>query len=157
MGHQIRHPWYDAIRAMFGWQGYTQVAALCWRRGDDGAVEVLLQTSMNKRRWIIPKGWPMAGKSLAESARIEAWEEAGVIAEPDDNAEPLGFYESVKVKNNGRRANVRLHVFEFEVMEMAESFPEQGARKLRWMAPAKAAEKVREPALAELLRGFQPR
>ena len=46
MGNQIRHPWYDAIRSLFGWEGYVQVAALCWRRGRDGDVEILMQTVM---------------------------------------------------------------------------------------------------------------
>jgi len=157
MGNQIRHPWYDAIRSLFGWEGYVQVAALCWRRNDAGGVEVLMQTSLTTRRWIIPKGWPMDGKSLPETAAIEAWEEAGVIADHDDDAEPVGFYEYVKIKSNGRRGNVRLHVFDFEVRGMDDAYPERGEREQRWMPPAEAADLVQEPDLADLLRTFVPR
>lgn len=115
-----------------------------------------MQTSLTTRRWIIPKGWPMDGRSLAETARIEAWEEAGVIAEHDDDAEPVGFYEYIKIKNNGRRGRVRLHVFDFQVQGMDESFPEQGERDRRWMKPTEAADLVQEPDLAALLREFTP-
>ena len=39
----------------------VQLAALPWRRTSGGDVEVLLITSRETRRWIIPKGWPMKG------------------------------------------------------------------------------------------------
>ena len=55
-----------------------QVAALCWRMGQGGAVEILLVTSRDTGRWVIPKGWPMDGKSASAAAAREAWEEAGV-------------------------------------------------------------------------------
>ena len=37
-----------------------QVAALCWRRSPKrgSVLEVLLITSLNSKRWILPKGWP---------------------------------------------------------------------------------------------------
>ena len=54
-----------------------QVAALCTRKGKKGN-EVLLVTSRRRGRWIVPKGWPMEGKSFPETALEEAWEEAGV-------------------------------------------------------------------------------
>lgn len=56
-----------------------QVASLPLRRSEDGKIEVLLVTSRETRRWIIPKGWPMKGKKQHEAAAIEAEEEAGVI------------------------------------------------------------------------------
>ena len=54
-----------------------QVAALCTRKGKKGN-EVLLVTSRRRGRWIVPKGWPMEGKSFPETALEEAWEEGGV-------------------------------------------------------------------------------
>ena len=37
-----------------------QVAALCWRQSSKrpSQLEVLLITSLNSKRWILPKGWP---------------------------------------------------------------------------------------------------
>ena len=56
-----------------------QLAALCYREGE-GEPEVLLVTSRNTRRLIIPKGWPMARHSARKTAKKEAFEEAGLVA-----------------------------------------------------------------------------
>jgi len=58
----------------------TQYGAVCWRL-HRGRVEVLLVTSRDTGRWIIPKGWPIDGLSPAGTAQREAWEEAGVEGE----------------------------------------------------------------------------
>ena len=52
----------------------TQFAALCYRI-KRGKVQVLLVTSRRTKRWIVPKGWPMEGRTPADSAAQEAWEE----------------------------------------------------------------------------------
>lgn len=54
-----------------------QVAALPWRIGASGR-EVLMITSRETRRWVIPKGGRMAGKTDPQAAAVEAMEEAGV-------------------------------------------------------------------------------
>jgi len=53
-----------------------QAMALCFRTTKK-KVQVLLVTSRGTGRWLLPKGWQVPGKSLAESAAQEAWEEAG--------------------------------------------------------------------------------
>ena len=55
-----------------------QVAALPWRVEKDGSLSVLLITSRTNAKWMLPKGWPMAGKTDAEAAQQEALEEAGI-------------------------------------------------------------------------------
>ena len=55
-----------------------QVAALPVRRGEDGSLEVLLVTSRETGRWVIPKGWPSKRLSDREAAAREARQEAGV-------------------------------------------------------------------------------
>eukprot|EP01041_Mallomonas_annulata_P039872 gene39872-biopygen31591 len=57
----------------------TQYAALPWRRRADGGVDVLLITSRDTRRWVIPKGWPIKMLKPGPSAAQEAFEEAGVL------------------------------------------------------------------------------
>lgn len=64
-----------------------QVAALPVMIGDDGIARVLLLTSCETGRWVIPKGWPMKGKKPLEAAAQEAWEEAGVGQRYDDEAD----------------------------------------------------------------------
>ena len=56
-----------------------QLAAFPWRIGERGTREVMLLTSRETWRWVIPKDWPMKGRKPAEVASQEAYEEAGVI------------------------------------------------------------------------------
>ena len=55
-----------------------QVAAIPFRLDEHGDIEVMLVTSRTTKRFIVPKGWPMKGKSGRKAAMIEAQEEAGV-------------------------------------------------------------------------------
>ncbi|TMV51109.1 NUDIX domain-containing protein, partial [Thioclava sp. BHET1] len=71
----------------------AQVAGLCWRLSNK-KVEVLLVTSRDTGRWIIPKGWTMKGKSKAEAALQEAYEEAGVEG---SHGKAIGDYAYVKL------------------------------------------------------------
>jgi 8-oxo-dGTP pyrophosphatase MutT (NUDIX family) len=56
-----------------------QVAALPVRRNPDGSLSVLLVTSRETRRWVIPKGWPWPDRDDYVAATEEAREEAGVL------------------------------------------------------------------------------
>ncbi len=132
----------------------TQYAALCYRLGKDGGAEVLLITSRDTGRWVIPKGWPIAGKSAAASAAREAFEEAG--AEGEIGEDCIGLYSYAKVLGPDSLRPCVVAVYPLHVLRMAEKFPEAGQRRLRWFSPKKAATKVAEPELAELLAGFVP-
>ena len=77
----------------------AQFAALPWRLGAEGAVEVLLITSRETRRWVIPKGWPIKGRSSAKSAAREAFEEAGVVGKI--GKAPIGVFAYDKALTNG--------------------------------------------------------
>ena len=131
-------------------QPLTQVAALCLRNGEGGGTEVLLITSRGTGRWILPKGWPMSGRSLAEAAAIEAWEEAGVRGQAE--AEPLGSYGAEKVTGDGIGLPCRVQVFRLPVEDVADDFPEAAQRRRHWTRAAEAAELVCEPELRDLLR-----
>lgn len=131
----------------------TQSGALCWRmRG--AKPEILLITSRDTGRWVIPKGWPMKSLSLAESAAVEAWEEAGVKAEK--SAEPVGFFQYLKGLGANLSVPCQVEVFALRVDRLAERYPEKGQRRRKWFAPEKAAKKVGEPELRKLILGFAP-
>lgn len=52
------------VQLMFQRPPRQPYAALCYRlKGKTGALEVLLLTSRDTGRWVIPKGWPMEGKT----------------------------------------------------------------------------------------------
>lgn len=129
----------------------TQVAALCWRL-EDGKVQVLLVTSRETGRWVMPKGWPIEGSSSPEAARAEAWEEAGVEGRVSDNC--LGLYAYHKVLGPEDDVPCVVAVYPLKVKGLAEDFPERGERERRWFSPRKATQKVDEPELKELLRGL---
>ncbi|MGY6633992.1 MAG: NUDIX hydrolase [Alkalilacustris sp.] len=142
----------DAVGPMLRRPPHLQVAALCTRDGADGTPEVLIVTSRGTGRWILPKGWPMAGRTLGEAARQEAWEEAGVRGTVD--ADPVGHYATEKMTGGGLPVPCRVEVFRLRVSDVHDSFPEAGQRTRRWVKPAKAAELVQEPGLRALLATF---
>ncbi|MBF9235035.1 NUDIX hydrolase [Microvirga alba] len=129
---------------------FSQVAALPFRI-KDGKIEVLLVTSRETRRWLIPKGWPMKGKKPHKAAAQEAAEEAGVRGEI--RQEPLGSYDYWK-----RRAKhfdlCRVEVYPLEVSKQLETWREKGQRDAQWFDVEEAAHQVLEPALAELIRSL---
>ncbi|MDR7124861.1 NUDIX hydrolase [Pseudotabrizicola sp. 4114] len=129
--------------------GASQHAALCWRM-HRGRVQVLLITSRDTGRWIVPKGWPMAGKTPAETAMTEAWEEAGVQGSPDAT-DPLGFYSYDKLRGQKDPIACVVSVFALRVTGLADKFPERKQRQRKWFDARKAARKVAEPDLRSLL------
>jgi 8-oxo-dGTP pyrophosphatase MutT (NUDIX family) len=127
-----------------------QYAALPWRRAAE--LEILLITSRETKRWVIPKGWPMDGRTDAESAAQEAYEEAGIRGHMTDTA--IGFYEYEKRGQGRGRKRLRVDVFAMEVTEVLDLWPEAHQRRRRWLSPQQAAGLVDEPKLAALIRGF---
>ncbi|WP_395671409.1 NUDIX hydrolase [Phenylobacterium sp.] len=131
-----------------------QFAALPWRRNADGAVEVLLITSRETRRWVIPKGWPIKGLTAAKTAAREAYEEAGVSG--DVAKKKLGAFHYDKRLASGRLQHVKVTVYALRVEREADAWPEKGQRDRQWTAPADAAAAVDEPELQALIAAFKP-
>lgn len=130
-----------------------QVAALCWRHGAEGT-EILLVTTRRTGRWTAPKGGLMNGKSPAEAAAIEAWEEAGVIGAVEST--PIGEYAYQKYRGPTSWEPIAVDVFPQEVEAIEAKYPEENQRLRQWFAQEKAAEMVDEPAMKALIRTFRP-
>jgi len=77
-----------------------QVGALCTRLRD-GKVQVMLITSRDTGRWVMPKGWPRRGRPLPGAARQEAWEEAG--GKGPTPADPIGRFRNDNGLDGGLR------------------------------------------------------
>ena len=129
-----------------------QFAALCWRESGEGTRKILLITSRDTGRWIVPKGWPMKNRLPHEAAAIEAWEEAGVTG--DIGERPLGSYIYDKRRNRKADLTCEVEVFSLEVSNLATDFPEKTQRRRKWFNPDKAARKVAEPELRALILNF---
>ena len=135
---------------MKGAAASQQYAALPWRKPQ--GIEILLITSRETMRWVIPKGWPMKGHAAAESAAQEAYEEAGVRGQM--TARAIGHYDYSKRMRGGAKKRFRVDVFAIEVTEVLDLWPEANERTRQWLSPHEAAAKVNEPELAALIRTF---
>jgi 8-oxo-dGTP pyrophosphatase MutT (NUDIX family) len=129
--------------------GRQQVAALCWRLNPH--LEILLVTSLRTKRWIVPKGWPETGLTLAQSAAREALEEAGVTGEI--SSDPIGHYNYVKEKA-GHGLPVKVVIFSLKVTRQRRIWAEKGAREIAWLAAETAAARIGERGLRHLLMNF---
>jgi 8-oxo-dGTP pyrophosphatase MutT (NUDIX family) len=127
-----------------------QYGALPWRQTEDG-LEVMLVSSRDTRRWIIPKGWPMAGRSGMAAAAIEAMEEAGLLGVMSE--EPIGHFHYAK--RLSRRVDLcKVEVFSLRVVRQRHHWPEKHERVTQWYPVAKAVERVSDPELGDLIAAF---
>ena len=127
----------------------VQYGAVCWRMHRN-KVEVLLITSRDTGRWVIPKGWPMPDRTACDAAATEAWEEAGVRGEVSNDS--LGLFSYDKVTGPKKCFACRVEVFALRVAALHTDFPERKQRRRKWFAVEKAARKVNEPELRKLLK-----
>ncbi|QUS36354.1 NUDIX hydrolase [Falsirhodobacter algicola] len=146
----LRQIWTDFIAPILRRPSRFQVAALCWREAETG-IEVLLISSRETKRWILPKGWPKAGRDSAGTALEEAWEEAGIV-EIEPRPERIGQYSYHKRLEGGVPVHTLVDVYAIHVSQLADAFPEAGQRERAWFPPEQAATLVQEPDLAALLR-----
>ncbi|MBB3592372.1 8-oxo-dGTP pyrophosphatase MutT (NUDIX family) [Rhizobium sp. BK529] len=144
------------VQLMFRRPPRQQYAALCYRvKKKTGDLEVLLMTSRDTGRWVIPKGWPMARKCAYEVAAQEALEEAGIRGTIE--TETLGHYTYSKVLRDGLKVTCKVQVFALEVTGMAKNFKEKGERTIEWVSCDEAVKRVNEADLRDLFLAFKQR
>jgi 8-oxo-dGTP pyrophosphatase MutT (NUDIX family) len=114
-----------------------------------GETCVLLLTSRETGRWIIPKGWPVKRLKPWEAAAREAYEEAGLLGTV--GRDPVGTFLYDKRLDNGRTVEVEVTVFPMAVRQQLEDWPERGERRSRWVTPGQAAMLVEEGGLVDML------
>ncbi len=128
-----------------------QVGALPFRCSKDGGVEVLLVTSRDTGRWIIPKGWPSKRLKDHAAAAREAREEAGVVGKI--RPKPVGDYVYLKRRADSSRL-VDVAVFLLAVRKERKRWPECKQRKRGWFPADAAARMVQEPRLRVLIESI---
>jgi len=127
-----------------------QIAALPIQYDSKGRVRILMVTSRDTGRWVMPKGWTMDGKKPWAAAEIEALEEAG--AKGYISHEKIGTYTYDKVLDNGKTLRCRVRVYPMIVEKLKRNWKERAERKRHWFSVKSAARAVDEPELADLLR-----
>ena len=125
-----------------------QYGAIPYRRAKDG-IEIMLITSRSTRRWIVPKGWPLARKPSRDVARLEALEEAGL--EGTMGKRRFGSFHYHKRLKDGSIVLCRVDVFAFEVGRQLDDWLERRERKRRWFDAKRAIKLVRERELKALI------
>ena len=128
----------------------VQYAALPYRMNDRTQPEVMLVTSRETRRWIIPKGWPHKGKAPHRSAAREAFEEAGVVGAV--SRQSVGSFSYEKRLKKGGVVACEVLVFALEVKRQSKEWPEKRERKVRWLSAKVAAKTVQDRELGKIIR-----
>jgi 8-oxo-dGTP pyrophosphatase MutT (NUDIX family) len=130
---------------------FVQYGALPYRESRAG-VEILLVTSRETRRWVIPKGWPQSGLPPHRAAEVEAFEEAGVVGKV--KRKTIGSYWYDKRVESGASVRCKVRVFPLRVTRQLKKWPEKRQRRSRWHSPAQASRRVRETYLRQIIRSF---
>jgi 8-oxo-dGTP pyrophosphatase MutT (NUDIX family) len=110
----------------------------------DGELQILLITSIRRKKWIIPKGFIEFNLSAFESAKKEAFEEAGVIG--TNETIELG---SFTIKKYGGRTNIV--VYSMEVEKFKDDYPEKNLRKRKWYTVEEAIETISIPEVIKMI------
>lgn len=126
-----------------------QIAALPIRWDAKGKLRVLMVTSRDTGRWVMPKGWLMDGKKPWRAAEIEALEEAGATG--FISHQPIGTYRYVKRLEVEDDIQCTVTLYPMFVQELKLRWKERAERKRHWFSARKAAKLVDEPDLSEIL------
>lgn len=107
--------------------------------------EICVVSSRGGKRWVVPKGCLEPGKTAAETALQEAWEEAGLVGflQPD----PIGTYLYEKA---GFTCHVT--VFLMIVTDTSDQWPEHDFRERCWLSAAQTLRRIEDAGLRELIR-----
>lgn len=127
----------------------VQVGALPLRQAADGSIEILLVTSRETQRWVVPKGWPVKSMKDHDAAAREAYEEAGVVGKVEKKSSGSYTYWK-RLPDHFTLCDVKL--YKLMVERQLATWPEQGQRRQQWFKPADAADLVDEPELRSVIR-----
>jgi len=122
---------------------FNQSGVLPYRKTPDG-LEVLLITSIKKKKWIIPKGYIEFNLSAFESAKKEAFEEAGILG-ANETIE-LGSYV-----NNKSIGVCHVVIFAMEVIKVFDDYPEKDKRKRKWFKLNEASSNISIPSISSMI------
>ncbi len=134
-----------AVRQQFG--------VLPYRETKKAGLKILLVTSRETHRWVIPKGWPMKGLKPAASGAQEAYEEAGLRGVA--RSRPLGsFLYEKRLMEKETTVPCEVTVYPMQVTRQETTWPEQAERKKCWFSPVTAIAAVSDDGLKEIIRDF---
>jgi 8-oxo-dGTP pyrophosphatase MutT (NUDIX family) len=125
---------------------FNQSGVIPYRK-NEGILEILLITSIKRKKWIIPKGYIEFNLSPFESAKKEAFEEAGIIG--SNETVELG---TIKLKKGIGITN--MIIFSMEVIKILDDYPEKELRKRKWFTIEDASLKVDIPEIQGMINSL---
>ena len=129
-----------------------QIAAIPILIDGSGERRVMLMTSRETRRWVIPKGWPIKGLKPHKAAEREAFEEAGLLG--NVTKKPIGSYDYLKrLGDTTELCDVK--VFLMAVKAQAKNWPEKGEREIVPVSLHEAASRVDEAGLKAIFERLE--
>jgi 8-oxo-dGTP pyrophosphatase MutT (NUDIX family) len=117
----------------------VQVAAVCFRNLSTGIEFLLVRT--RRGRWTFPKGGVQAGLSYAQSAAIEAYEEAGVHGRIEETAF-IRYSHSKFAANAADETEELIHAHLCEALHVES--PQETGREPTWFSPGKTKRRLAE-------------
>jgi len=114
-----------------------KVAAVCYRVNSHGIEFLLVQTRGG--RWTFPKGTVEPGLSHAQSAALEAYEEAGVHGRMEE-ASFSRYFRREKAMRRARKTVVNAHLCEVSRLET----PPERNRRPTWFSPEETKRRLRK-------------
>lgn len=116
----------------------------------DGETKVLLITSGETDRWVLPKGWSREGLSGAEVVVKEAFEQGGIRGKVV--VQQAGSYRYDRRLSDGMAIDCNVRILLLRVTELLKDWPGRGRCDRRWFTLGQAAAEVEEGELATLLQ-----
>ncbi len=124
------------------------------RKAPSNTIEVLLVSSRDTGRWVIPKGWPSKRMVDSAAAAREAKQEAGVVGKIAKK--PVGNYRYRKIEKENVRL-IEVDVYLLWVKKEKKQWKEKAERNRVWFDAETASRKVREPNLRALISALAKR
>lgn len=122
---------------------FHQAGVIPYRKVN-GSIEILLITSRRKKKWIIPKGYIEFNFTSFESAKKEAYEEAGVIGSNET-------YELGDIIFDKPIGKCLMKIYSMEVVKILDEYPECDFRKRKWFPIDEAISKIELNGVADLM------
>lgn len=130
-----------------------QYGALPYRWNLEGDLQILLITSRTRRRWIVPKGWPMKGREPWETVEIEARQEAGVAGVISKRSVGSFHYDKI-LDEDDRVLLCEVTIFPLLVKRSHKTWREKEQRETRWLSGAQAAALAADAGLRNIIVAF---
>lgn len=124
-----------------------QCAALPFKE-ESGETLVMLITSRETGRWILPKGWAEKNLTEAEPAAKEAVEEAGIIGQVSPT--PIACYHYSK-RTQADTRECAVNIYPLRVALLLDTWKEAHQRRRQWFTLSQAALHVDDGELVTIL------